>query len=59
LTICDYHSVGLRAHAYTELSVQVAACSPEYAEKLVDHLLEKKVGHWDTAVRELAGLALR
>ena len=59
LTACDYHSVGLRAHAYTELSVKVARKSDEYATKLVQHLLDKKVCHWDNAVRELTGQAFR
>ena len=59
LTTCDYHSVGIRAHTYTDLSVKVAEKSPEYAVKLVEHLLEKKICHWDNSVRELTGQALR
>ena len=59
LTTCDYHSVGVRAAAYTELSVKVAQTSEVYAEKLVEHLLEKKISHWDNSVRELTGQALR
>ena len=59
LTTCDYHSVGIRAHTYTDLSVKVAEKSPEYAVKLVEHLLEKKICHWDNSVRELTGHALR
>ena len=59
LTTCDYHSVGVRAAAYMELSVKVAQTSEVYAEKLVEHLLEKKISHWDNSVRELTGQALR
>ena len=59
LTTCDYHSVGIRAHSYTELSVKVAAKSEEYAIQLVQHLLDKKINHWDNSVRELTGQALR
>ena len=59
LTACDYHSVGIRAHAYTELSVKVAEKSDDYAIKLVEHLLEKKISHWDNSVRELTGQSLR
>ena len=59
LTTCDYHSVGIRAHAYTELSVKVAEKSDEYANQLVGHLIEKKISHWDNSVRELTGQALR
>lgn len=57
VTACDYHSVGSRNHAYTSLSVYVAQHS-DYIEKLVQHLLENKVGHWDTSIRELTGQAL-
>ena len=59
LTTCDYHSVGLRAVAYTELSVKVAQTSQLYARKLVEHLIEQKISHWDNSVRELTGQALR
>ena len=51
--------MGIRAHAYTELSVKVAAKSDEYANQLVGHLIEKKISHWDNSVRELTGQALR
>ena len=37
----------------------MAEKSPEYAVKLVEHLLEKKICHWDNSVRELTGQALR
>lgn len=26
---------------------------PEYTRALIDHLVEMKVGHWDSAIREL------
>ena len=59
LTACDYHSVGIRQHAYTELSVRVAEKNTEYADQLVRHLLEKKISHWDNSIRELTGQAFR
>jgi hypothetical protein len=31
---------------------------PEYTRPLVDHLVDRKVGHWDPAVRELTAKAL-
>ena len=45
--------------AYTELSVKVAQTSQLYARKLVEHLIEQKISHWDNSVRELTGQALR
>jgi hypothetical protein len=53
----DYHSVGSRANAYLELSVFIAQYN-DYTHALIDHLTEKKVGHWDLHVRELAAKAL-
>ena len=53
----DYHSVGSRAYAYLELSVYIAQYE-DYKLALIDHLTEKKVGHWDLHVRELAAKAL-
>jgi len=49
--------VGSRANAYLELSVYIAQFE-DYRQVLIDHLTEKKVGHWDLHVRELAAKAL-
>jgi hypothetical protein len=49
--------VGSRANAYLELSVYIARF-PDYTEALISHLADKKVGHWDGHVRELAAKAL-
>ena len=49
--------MGSRANAYLELSVFIAQYE-EYTEALVSHLAERKVGHWDIHVRDLAAKAL-
>ena len=39
--------------AYLSLSVHIAS-NREYSKPLVSHHLDRKVGHWDTTVRELS-----
>ena len=58
LTVADYFAVGSRVNAYTKLAVHVAQFDL-YRDKLVDHLVQHKVGHWDVVVRELAATALQ
>lgn len=53
VTAADYFSVGMRNNAYLEVSVFIAQYK-EYDVLLIKHLLEKKVVHWDTSIRELA-----
>ncbi|XP_050437546.1 tubulin-specific chaperone D isoform X2 [Adelges cooleyi] len=57
VTAADYFAVGMRNHAYLEISVYIAQYK-EYDELLIKHLLEKKIVHWDTSIRELAAMAL-
>lgn len=57
LTTVDYFAVGNRTNAFLNLSVEVGQY-PEYTQPLIDHLVEKKVNHWDSAIRELASKAL-
>ncbi|XP_066583145.1 tubulin-specific chaperone D [Prorops nasuta] len=57
LTVADYFEVGVRTHAYLKISVHIAQYE-EYKKPLIDHLLNKKVGYWDTAIRELSVKAL-
>ncbi|KAK7066938.1 hypothetical protein SK128_026750 [Halocaridina rubra] len=57
LTTVDYFAVGNRSNAFLNLSVTVGKY-PEYTYALIDHLVEKKVSHWDSAIRELAAKAL-
>jgi hypothetical protein len=58
LTTADYFAVGSRNNTYLALSVQIAQYS-EYSDTLVDHLVGKKIGHWDVVIRELAAEALK
>ena len=58
LTTVDYFAVGSRAACYNKISPQLAKYDLKlYCEPLVRHLLEKKVGHWDVAIRELTASA--
>lgn len=45
----------MRNNAYLEVSIFIAQFK-EYGELLIKHLLEKKVIHWDTSIRELAAM---
>lgn len=57
VTAADYFSVGMRNNAYLEVSIFIAQYK-EYDKLLIKHLLEKKIVHWDTSIRELAAMAL-
>ncbi|XP_025987587.2 tubulin-specific chaperone D [Solenopsis invicta] len=57
LTVADYFEVGMRSHTYLKISVQIAQYE-EYTKPLIDHLVAKKVTHWDTAIRELSARSL-
>lgn len=57
LTTADFQSVGPRNNAYLLIAPQVASYI-EYTQPLVTHLVDLKVEHWDSAIRELAAKAL-
>ncbi|XP_014222529.1 tubulin-specific chaperone D [Trichogramma pretiosum] len=57
IAAADYFEVGVRSNAYLKISVHVAKFEG-YFEPLVNHLIKKKVTHWDVAIRELAAQAL-
>jgi len=58
LTTVDYFAVGSRQACFTKLAPQLAGYDLKlYGEPLIAHLLDKKVGHWDTSVRELTASA--
>ena len=59
LTTVDYHAVGSRPKCYTSLALKLANYDRElYGSPLIKHLLAKKIGHWDTSVRELSANCL-
>lgn len=56
-TMTDFYSVGLRQNSYLNLSDFIAQYE-EYRHPLINHLVERKVNHWDSAIRELTAKAL-
>lgn len=57
VTVIDYQSVGSRKHSFTELSAFLAGFEV-YQEPLIRHVIELKINHWDSEIRELAAEAL-
>ncbi|KJH44600.1 HEAT repeat protein, partial [Dictyocaulus viviparus] len=57
LTIVDYLAVGNRWRCYTKVCIEVISF-PKYADSIIDHLINKKVHHWDKLIREQAAVAL-
>uniref|UniRef100_A0A336LLZ4 Tubulin-specific chaperone D n=1 Tax=Culicoides sonorensis TaxID=179676 RepID=A0A336LLZ4_CULSO len=57
LTTADFFSVGLRTNAYLNISDFIGQFE-EYSQPLIDHLVDRKVNHWDITIRDLAAKAL-
>ena len=57
VTTVDYHSVGSRRNSFINLSRYLSQFS-EYREPLIQHLLQRKINHWDPQIRQLASEAL-
>lgn len=57
ISAADYFEVGVRSNAYLKISIYVSKYDG-YLKPLVDHLVKKKITHWDVAIRELASKAL-
>ncbi|XP_022185409.2 tubulin-specific chaperone D [Nilaparvata lugens] len=57
LTEADYFAVGPRSNAYLNVSYFISQYE-EYTVALIDHLVQKKLDHWDIAIRELSSKAL-
>ncbi|NWI05660.1 TBCD protein, partial [Tichodroma muraria] len=57
LTAADYFAVGNRVNCYLTISVYIAGF-PEYTQPMIDHLVNMKINHWDTVIRELSTKAL-
>jgi len=47
----------VRNNSYLNISVFIAQFD-EYTISLVDHLVDRKVDHWDVSIRELAAKTL-
>uniref|UniRef100_A0A1A9WDM9 Tubulin-specific chaperone D n=1 Tax=Glossina brevipalpis TaxID=37001 RepID=A0A1A9WDM9_9MUSC len=56
-TTTDFYSVGLRQNSFLNISDFIAQFE-EYRKPLIDHLVERKVNHWDIIIRELSAKAL-
>ncbi|XP_047100592.1 tubulin-specific chaperone D [Schistocerca piceifrons] len=57
LTTADFFAVSSRTNAYLNISVYIAQFE-EYTLPLINHLVERKVDHWDIAIQDLAAKAL-
>ncbi|XP_052862271.1 tubulin-specific chaperone D [Anopheles cruzii] len=57
LTTADFFSVAVRSNAFLNISESIAQFD-EYKCTLIDHLITRKINHWDTNIRELAAQAL-
>ncbi|XP_068082742.1 tubulin-specific chaperone D [Anabrus simplex] len=57
VTTADYFAVGVRTNAFLNISVYIAQFE-EYTLPLINHLIERKILHWDGSIRELAAKAL-
>ncbi|XP_008554133.1 tubulin-specific chaperone D [Microplitis demolitor] len=57
VTVADYFEVGIRSQAYLKVSVHISQYE-EYTIPMIDHLVQRKIEHWDTTIRELAAKAL-
>lgn len=53
----DYFSVGNRLTAFLDVSTFIAQFE-EYSKPLIDHLISKKLFHWDHSIRELSSKTL-
>ncbi|KAM4717640.1 tubulin-specific chaperone D [Anableps anableps] len=57
VTAADYFAVGIISNCYLNISVFIAGF-PEYTKSMIDHLITRKINHWDSTIRQLATKAL-
>uniref|UniRef100_A0A3B5LYB9 Tubulin-specific chaperone D n=1 Tax=Xiphophorus couchianus TaxID=32473 RepID=A0A3B5LYB9_9TELE len=57
VTAADYFAVGMINNCYLNISVFIAGF-PEYTKSMVEHLISRKINHWDGAIRLLTTKAL-
>lgn len=56
-TTTDFFSVGLKQNSFLQIADFITQFE-EYKKPLIDHLVDKKVGHWDGPMRELTSKTL-
>lgn len=57
LVAADFYTVSVRKNAYLNVSTYIAQFS-EYTKPLIEHLITRKIDHWDCSIRELTAKAL-
>ncbi|KAM9493973.1 tubulin-specific chaperone D isoform 1-T4 [Clarias gariepinus] len=57
LTAADYFAVWNLNNCYLTISVYIAGFE-EYTKPMIEHLVTRKINHWDGAIRELATKSL-
>jgi tubulin-specific chaperone D len=57
LTTADFFSLGNRKEAYTTIAYHIAKFD-EYRRPMINHLFQRKLPHWDPAIRQLASQSL-
>uniref|UniRef100_A0AAG5D4A2 Tubulin-specific chaperone D n=2 Tax=Anopheles atroparvus TaxID=41427 RepID=A0AAG5D4A2_ANOAO len=57
LTTADFFSVAVRSNAFLNIGEFIAQFE-EYKYTLIEHLITRKINHWDTNIRELSAQAL-
>jgi len=58
LTNLDHQNVGQRQLTYMNLAPRVASYGRKYSRPFVQHLISKKIGHWDVQIRRLSSDSL-
>lgn len=54
LNLVDYQTIGQRAVCYAQLAPKISSFGKTYWQPFVEHLFDKKIGHWDVQIRKLA-----
>lgn len=58
LSLADYFALGSRDRAYLDVAPAVFRLSPDYADSILECLLNDRLQHWDASVRQLSSKAL-
>lgn len=57
LTEADFYAVSVRKNSYLTISTYICQFN-EYTKPLIEHLVTRKIDHWDCTIRELTAKAL-